>query len=485
MMRHLRQLASESLVYGLSGMIVRFLAIFLVPLYTRIFTPEDYGVLSLVTTTMAVVNIFVVLALDNSAHRWYWETEDEGDRKRTLASWAWCQLGTAMGVALVMAGLSGWLARTVVGRDDAAPYFVLAALSLPLSALGTVVVNWLRMQRRPWATMSYTLATSLANILLTVLLVVGLGWGLGGIFAAQVMAAALGTAAAVWMLRSWVSPRHVRWERLREMLRFAVPLIPAALAFWVVNLSDRYFVQYYASTTEVGLYAVGSALAAVVAMITNAFQQAWGPFALSIHKQDDAKQVYAHVLTIYMWLTCLASAALTILAPEALQLLATESYVGAADVVAFLTLSYVMIGLGYIASVGTAIVKTNAPTGVAVTVAAALNIALNIVLVPSLGKTGAAVATLISQSVVPVYIFFRAQQLYPIPYRFGPPLGILVLTVAVMALGTGLRVEGLWLAVGLKLALLVLFLPALPLLGVITLDQARGLLRSVRARQPA
>jgi O-antigen/teichoic acid export membrane protein len=484
MMRSLRQLASESLVYGLAGMIARFLTILLVPVYTRIFTPEDYGVISLITTTMAVVAIVVVLALDNSAHRWYWDTEDDDDRKRTLATWLWCQLVLSLALAGVLVAIAPWLARTIAGQEEAAPAFVLAALPLPAAAFGTVVLNWLRMMRRPWATMGFSIVTTAVGIVATLVLVVGLGWGIEGVFAGQAVSALVGAAAAVALMKDWLDPRRFDWERLRTMLRFGLPLIPAALSFWVVSLADRYFVQIYASTAEVGLYAVGSAFAALVAFLTGAFQQAWGPFALSIHKQPDAKQVYAHVFLIYLWLTCAASTMLTLLAPEVLRLLATEAYAGASTVVGFLTLSAVLGGLTYIAAVGPAIVKTTAPTGVAATAAALLNIVLNFVFVPLIGMRGAALATLLSQAVVPLYLFYRSQQLYPIPYNFAPGLALLALAAALMALGGAWQPANLWLGMATKLALCALFLPAPLVLGILSPAQARGLLRAVR-RAPA
>lgn len=474
MLRHLRQLASESLVYGLAGMITRFLSVFLVPVYTRIFTPADYGVLSLVLTTMTLVGIFVTLALDNSAHRWYWEHEDLEERKRTLASWTWCQIGVSSGFTLLITAFAGPLAFAVVGGYDAALYFILAAVSLPLGTPGVVLVNWLRMQRRPWATMIYTVATSVGNLALTIVLVVGLNQGLTGIFVAQVLTALGGSVAAIWLMRDWVSWRAFDWRRLWDMLHFAIPLIPAALAFWVVNLADRYFVQIFRSTNDVGLYAVGSSLAAVVAMVTGAFQQAWGPFAMSIHKQSDAKQVYATVLTLYVWLSCLVCTALTILAPEILRILATEAYAGAADVVAFLSFSYVVIGLSYIAAVGPAIAKTNTPTGIAVTLAALVNIGLNFVLVPWIGKNGAAIATLLSQSIVPLYVFYRAQQLYPIPYRFGITLIVLLFSALLMMVGLRVNTGSLAVDIALKLGLLLLFVPLPFVLRVVTPAQARA-----------
>lgn len=480
MIRYLRQLASESMIYGLAGMLSRFLMIFLVPIYTRIFSPEDYGVINLITSTMAMVTIFVVLALDNSAHRWYWETEDEDDRKRTLASWAWCQLVVSIIFSGVIIGFSGYLARTIVGREDVAIAFVISALALPVSALGTVTVNWLRMMRRPWATLAYSFATSLANVLLTIYLVVGLNWGLIGVFVGQFVSAALGAIAAALLMRDWLSPRRFNWQRLSVMLRFGLPLIPAALSFWIVSLADRYFVQFFTSTAEVGLYAVGSIIAALIAFVTGAFQQAWGPFALSIHKQPDAKQVYAAVFLIYLWITCAMSTALTLFAPELLQIVATDAYANAATVVGFLALSTTLSGLTYIAAVGPAIVKSNTPISSAIIYASILNIALNLVFVPRLGMMGAALGTFISQAFVPLYLFYRAQQLYPIPYRFAPGLGFVGLAILLMVIGSLWQIESLWIGVIVKLLLCLLFLPAPLLFGVITSDQSRVFIVSIK-----
>ncbi len=480
MVKYLRQLASESLVYGLAGIIGRFISIFLVPIYTRIFTPEDYGVISLVGTTMALATIFIVLALDNSAHRWYWDTESIEDRKSTLASWAWCQSAVSLIFALLVYVEADWLGRIIVGRADAGVYFRLTALTLPLTVLGSVTTNWLRMQRRPWATMGFALGSSLITILLTIMFVVVLRWGVQGVYVAQLITAGAATVAAAMLMQDWISPFRFQLSRLSEMLRFALPLIPAGLAFWVVNFAGRYFVQLYATTGEVGLYQVGSSLAALVALVTGAFQQAWGPFAFSIHKRAEARQVYADVFLAYVWLTSAISVALALFAPEALRLIATDQYLGASTVVGILAFSYTMIGLGYIASVGLGIVKTTGPTGLAITIAAVVNIGLNVLLVPLWGKVGSAFATLLSQSVVPVYLFYRAQQVYYIPFRFGAALSILAISLGLILAGTWWPIERLWLSAATKLMLLALFVPLLFVLRLFTPAQARRLLNVPR-----
>jgi len=476
MKTRLRAIASDSMVYGLSGIISRFISIFLVPIYTRLFSPEDYGVMSLVGSFIAVVSIFVVLGLDNSAHRWYWDTEDENDRRRTIASWAWCQFGVSSICCLVIFFAADFIGQEVVGRADAGGYFRIAALTLPLTVLGGVVSNWFRMQRRPWATTFYALGTTLLTVGLTLVFVVGLRWGLAGVYTAQAVALGVGSIVAAFLLRDWIAPRFIYGARLRQMLRFALPLIPAGLAYWVVGFSDRYFVQAYTNTAEVGLYSIGSALAAGVALVTGAFQQAWGPFALSIHQQSDARDTYASVFLFYLWLTGALCAGISLFSPEILHVLTTAEYAGASVVVGILALSYAMIGLTYIAGTGPSIARQTGPTGIAMVAAAVLNVVLNFAMVPHYGKIGSAVATLISQSVVPIYLFRRSQQLYPIPYRFTAGAVLFALTLSIIGIGIQIDAKNIWIAIAFKLALLSLFIPIVFLLKLATIQQAGAFL---------
>lgn len=459
MKARLKSIASESLVYGLSGIISRFLTLFLVPIYTRVFTPTDYGVLSLVSSSISVMQILAVLGLDSAAHRWFWDVEDDLDRRRSIASGAWCQLAAATVIGAAVFLMGDQLAYWIVGRRQAGVYFRLAALTLPLMAVGTVLQNWLRMQRRPWSTMLYSLGTTLLTAAFTVLLVVVLRWGLTGVYVAQVIGFGVGGVVGLLLLRDWISPVHISMARLKEMLRYAVPMIPAGLAYWVVGFADRYFVQAYTNTAQVGLYSIGSSLAGGVALITGAFQQAWPPFSLSIHTQSDARDTYAAVFLYYLWFACAISAGLSLFAPEIIRILATKQYSGASSVVGILALSWVMIGLTYIAATGPSIVKTMRPTGIAMVSAAILNIALNFLLVPRYGKVGSAVATLISQALTPIVLFYRSQQLYHIPYRFRGGVVVVAMTVIIIAIGAQFGNLIGWSTVLMKLALLALYLP--------------------------
>ena len=382
--------------------------------------------------------------------------------------------------------LADWLGTLIIGKSDAGIYFRLSGAILPLLTLSTALTNWLRFQRRATAAVVFTVSTSVLNILLSILFVVVLHQNLEGVYLAQLITAGISTLIAAFLMQDWINPFYFRRARLAEMLRYSIPLIPASIAFWVVNLSSRYFIQAFSTTSEVGLYQLGSNIAMLTALVTNAFQMAWGPFSISIYKQPEARNVYANVFLIYVWITVGLSTALALFAPEVISIFATKEYMGASPVIGILSFSYVLIGLYYIANIGPSIVKDMRPLGVAMIASAILTILLNFLLVPQIGKMGSAIATLISQAIVPIYVFYRAQRLYPIPYRFKAAIGMFLSAALLIACAAMIDVTSIWLSVLIKLGLLSLFIPISFLLRVITVEQVQTVWKNIyKNRQTA
>jgi O-antigen/teichoic acid export membrane protein len=67
------------------------ITVFLIPVYTRIFTPSDYGVMNIITNVLSACALFAVFGLDSAAARWYYDSDDLADRKSTLSSWFYFQ----------------------------------------------------------------------------------------------------------------------------------------------------------------------------------------------------------------------------------------------------------------------------------------------------------------------------------------------------------------------------------------------------------
>jgi O-antigen/teichoic acid export membrane protein len=373
------------------------------------------------------------------------------------------------------------LGKALIGESTAAVFFTIAALSLPLTGPGLVLLSWLRCQRRVWATVYYTAGYTIANVVLTLIFVAWFRQGVAGILIAQVLTAGVRTLVAIVMMGDWLHPRHFRWHLLRQMLTFSMPLVPAGVALWTLTLASRYFLKFFGSTAEVGLYQVGASLAAFVALAVSAFTQAWPPFALSIHKEPNAKSVYAFAFLGYTWFACLFATAVTLLAPEVLRLLTRPAYYAAAPVVGLLTLGWVMEGHYYVASIGPTLMRKTGPVGTAVGLAAVITVILNVLLIPKWGMLGAAAAYMLAYSARAAYLYWCAQRMYRIPYRFGPALVMVAVAAAVMYVGSLLQGFSAITLLALKMAMLSVFLPLPFILKIVSPAQARRLITPILA----
>ncbi len=434
MLAKFKQLGKESLIYGVAGMLNKFIAFFLVPLYTHVFTQEQYGLQGLVVTVITLAGTLAVMGMDSAAHNWYWQTEIEADRRVTIASWFWCQLLFSLLLGAVIFLSSGMLSVLLTGDASAAPLLRLGAFTLPLNVCHGVVTNYFRLKRRAKATMCYSVVTNLMLVGMTILFILVLDQGLAGFFIAQIVSGVITTIAGAFILRGVIGPRHAHSRRFREMLPYALPLVPAAFAFWALGFADRLFVEKLVSTEQVAVYQLAATLASGVAMISGAFTMAWGPFAYSLQRQPDAPALYGRMLPVYLAVGGIFVGCLAMFSREAVQIMAPESYSAAAPVAALLSLGVLANGLSYIAGTGLALARSSSPITAAVTIAAAVNLLLNILLIPAHGITGAAWAAVFSWTVYTGFIFWRAQKIHPIPYQYRRAVllaVILTLTVCV------------------------------------------------------
>lgn len=249
------------------------------------------------------------------------------------------------------------------------------------------------------------------------------------------------------------------------MLKFAVPLIPAALSYWLLNNTDSYFIAYFTkSTAEVGLFGIGAMLASMLSLFTGAFQRAWGPFSFSIINSPEAKNVYAQVFLLYGYIIGLLAALLLLFAPEMLMIFATPQYYGSAWVAGILGYNLMLIGFSYIAVIGISIKKTTAPYGMAMLYATILTVLLNVILIPKYGKEGSALATTLAQVLVPAYLFYKGQRVYYIPYKFTEVVIVIIALLGIVIWGRVIKPENLFTQILIKsviallLVMIVVFL---------------------------
>ena len=476
------KLGGETVVYGLSGTISKFINFFLIPLYARAFSPLDYGFIGLISSLLSMFNTLVILGTDSAASRWYYDTQDTSQRRRVISSWFWWQVTVAASVVTLAFIFAASLADMLFKDRQYAFLVRIAVLTVPLTVFSTVTNKWYRYQRRPWGAMLFSVSASLLTIGATVLLVLGFKKGLVGFYSASLISHIFVCFISLIVLKNWISPRFAAQPVLKEMLAFSLPLIPASLAGWIRDSSDRLILQMFCDISSVGFYVFAQTLASSFALITASFQMAWGPFAYSIMHESNARRIYSQVLGVYTWLGCLLATTMSLFAPLLVQILATPKYIPSISMIPALVFSHLTLGVFYIVSVGLNIVKKPAPLGVGAFAAAGLGVVLNFVLVPFLGNQGAALAKLVANLAATSYIYLVSQRYYPIPFRIRDILVPFLLSAFFISVDRFFLGDSTLGSFFIRLSMCISFIPLAFGLGIIKPQSIRHMMVSLQAR---
>lgn len=427
-------LARESLVYGLSSIIARSISLFLVPIYTRIFSPHDYGILSMIQAIIGFLSIFLGLGAEASVGAFFYDHSEMRSRRRLIASYIFLQLLSAVFLGIGLYALRLPVSRSFLEDEKNSTYLTYGVFILLLSSLQGVIFNLFRLFRKPTTLMILNTAMSLIQVGAAFILVVVLRMGVSGSLIGQIIGYGVGFTVGLYLLREWISLREIHSGEILQMVRVGVPYMISALSLWCIGMINRFFIEHYLTLADVGLFSVANSLSQVFALFTGAFQMAYGPYALSIKDRPDSLEIYRQILTAFLAVGFGAGLIFTLFAPEIILILATPTYLSAQVSVPFLVLYHLSVSLGYIASLGSWIAKKTENLLLPTLLGGALSILGNLLLIPCFGIAGAAFASVLGISFHVTYLFFLSQRAYPIPYRFAE----IFLVLALYATGVGL-----------------------------------------------
>ena len=461
----LRQLAGQSAVYGLGGLVSRLLAVLLLPLYTAYLDPDDLGKVGVLIALNAVLVTILRGGVSSAFFRFWFDSPDPARQRTVLRTSFWFTMGMA-----TLGLVAGWIFAAPIA-----------------DALAIEGDTWLVRAQFVglWAQMNYEqmtavfrveqrasrfLAASLANIAITIaatiVLVVGLDEGALGVIVGNFTGTLVVYLALLGYRREQLGLELDR-PLLSAMQRFGWPLVPSALALIAINFSDRLFIAHLASLEEVGQYELGVRIASAMVLLLTAFRMAWPGFAFSIEDDDEAARTYAFVLTYLVALASWAALGLGLLAPWLVQLLAptNEAFWPGERVVAPLAFAAALFAGYIVVSIGIGRARRTGFNWVVTGTAAVINLGLNAMLVSKYGMEGAATAALVSFAVLFVFMAAYAQQIFPVPYQWRRVATALAAAVALTVAGKALDVPlagAIALALAYPLALLPLgfYLPA-------------------------
>lgn len=392
-----RRLIKNTGIIAVGGMATKLVQFLLLPLYTSVLPPTEYGAVDYLNTIALFCVPVASLLMDEALFRFLIDCETEEDRRRAVTA----TVGVLALGCVLFAALMGVL--ELVFHPDSFWWIV------GLVYAGTMLQMVSALLRGFGDTMGYSLANFLASavmIVLNVLFIAVFRWGVEGMLSATVIAQ--GGVALVFAVRErvwrYVDLSLIDRAYMGRLIRYAVPLVPNKVSWTIMNMLDRLVIMVTLGPGAAGLYAVAYKFPNVMDQVYGFFYQSWKESsARSLNAEGDEVDFYDAIYRMLRRFMMSVVLGMTALMPLVYDLMIDWQYHEGILYVPILLLATFFSNIsGFYGGIFTAHKDTKI-MGTTTIVSALLCLVLNLVLIPSIGLYGASVATLASMFVVNEY----------------------------------------------------------------------------------
>ena len=411
-----RETVVEGAIFGIAPLVTSITGFLLTFVYAAFFAPADLGHLALLLGTEAFASQLLGVGMTQAYFRSYFDEGAETKRRVVTSTTLWFLVAVNLLFVVASWPLAGWYADLL-----GIPGAVFVQLTILLTALDTinnVPFLILKASKRSKQFVAVKWIAGLLQFVVIVALVAFFDLGLFGALVGWVVGTGAQTAIYLWLLRGEVA-LEFSFAELKPMLALGAPMIANPIATKILIVADRFFVNYYAGAGAVGLYEMANKLASVLpVLITQPFSYVWPAMRFQVMRDEDADEYYARVLTYLTFLSCYFGLGVSVLMPQLLVMAFREEYWGAAPVIPLFALYYLLVATGKGVNVGLMTERKAYWNVVIVTSAAAVNLALNFLLVPPFGIVGAAWATVVAYVFMNWFRWYMSTKYHPVAYEW-------------------------------------------------------------------
>jgi O-antigen/teichoic acid export membrane protein len=441
-----KKLFKQTFIYGLATVLPRALAIVLVPLYTSVLAPSDFGVYATLMSYIILGNVLLSYGMETAFFRFI---NKELAQKKTVQSTALVSVSISSLSFFIVAFLFREQLAKLINFDM--QFVTYALLILLLDALVIVPFVWFRANEKP---IKYALIKSI-NVCINLgcnlfffLALPGLVNSnpdslLEGMYTEdnKVLYVFIANVIASGITLLLLTPLyfnigfHFNVSIWRQMLRYSFPVLIAGIAFSINEAFDKILLTYLLpidiAASEVGVYAACYKLGVFMTLFATAFRLGIEPFFFNHAKEANAKNTYA-TITKYFVICGSVLLLFVIVYIDFFKtvLIQNKAYWVALSIVPIILLANLCLGIYHNLSVWYKVTDRTKYGAYISVMGAGITIGLNFMLIPKISYMGAAIATLAAYGAMMCISYLLGQKHYKVPYdvkRIGAYLGIAIL----------------------------------------------------------
>lgn len=483
-MNPLKRLAGQTAIYGLPSILGRILGYLLVPLYTRIFWPGDYGTVNVFYAYASFLMVVLTYGMETAFFRF---NEGEENKEKVFSAGMISLVVSSLVFLFLTSVFAQPLARWI-DYPDHKEYVIWFAWMLSLDALSAIPFARLRAQNkaRRFATIKFInifiniglnlffllLCPYLMNhfkegpVIKILHLVYRSDWRIEYIFISNLVASA---ATLILLIPQYTGLKWQIDKKLwRRMIIYAFPLLFAGMAGMVNETFDRLLLRYLLpeniSSYQVGIYSACYKISILMTIFIQAYKYAAEPFFFALAKEKDAKMVYAKIMNYFIiTVSLIFLATMLYLDDFVMRILVGKRYWEGKGVIPILMMANLFLGVYYNLSIWYKLTSKTFWGAWLSVIGAVITLSLNFWWIPLspdhliYGYLGSAWATFICYGAMMILSYVIGRKYFPVPYNLLKFFGYLGLSVLLYAISILVLVEPAFLRIAFHTFLLLVF----------------------------
>ena len=473
MNKQLKKLAGQTVIYGFSSVLGRLLNYLLVPLYTRLFLPEVYGIVTELYAYVTFLLILLTYGMETGLFRF---GNDKQNFNKVYSSILFSlSVTSSLFIIIVLVFLEP--IASAMQYSEHPEYILWMALIVALDAFTSIQFARLRLENKAWKFAIIKLINICTNIgfnlffliycpkLLNsnpdsfILNIYSPNIGVGYVFISNLLANII--TLIILLPEIFNVKIKVDFKLLKTILKYSLPLLVAGFAGMINETLDRVMLKHLVPEelnpmAQLGIYGANYKLAVLMTLFIQMFRYAAEPFFFQNKNESNARQLYAKA-TKYFIIFGLMIFLGVMFYIDIIKYFISPNYHEGLKVVPILLIANLFLGIFFNFSIW---YKLNDMTKYGAWLAifgAVITIVLNLVLVPIYGYVGAAWATLVCYFLMTLLSFYWGQKYYKVPYEVGNGVFYFVLALSLYFVSVFLKPESQTLVYVLNTCLLLVF----------------------------
>ena len=415
-------LGKESLIYGTGHVLTRLITFLLLPIYTHVFSPEEYGVVSLAYAFMGFSMMFYRYGMDTALMKYSVQLNTD-NKTAYISSIYILQLFSSIIFSTTLYLLRDYVSAPILGVANPDWIIILAGI-LMLDNLWSHHVLLLRAENKPVSYIFFNLLNVILTMALNILFVVKYGLGIKGVLISNLCASSIVFIFSLPIIIKRINLSLIKSNAIKDVIIFGLPFLPAGIFTMVMQLSNRYMLEWLEGTYSVGLFSAGYKLGIFGLIIVMGFNMGWTPYFLKRIQEGEAKKEFSFVASIFLGFLGFIVIMISIWMPEIIRFkigsnyLIGNSFWSAEKVVSIVLIGYFFFGTYVIQLPGVYAKEITTWIPIFRAIGAISNISLNIILIPKYGVLGSAWATAISFVFMSLSVFIKLFNIYYVKYNW-------------------------------------------------------------------